>query len=297
MVEQSDSFSLWRRCVALWRLVLISGFTLLIVISLSSGRAFLRPWPSRRRAWRVAHFSLWARGVVALIGGRVVWHGTPPEAPFFLASNHLGYLDIVVLAQRLPAVFVSKADVKHWPVIGMLTRLADTLYINRERHRDIPRANATILEALERGDGVVLFPEGTSSESDFVLPIRPSLLEMPARHTYPVNTAAIYFETHAGDPHAHRAICYYGDMAFAPHVWKLMHLRGFTATVRFSSTEQLATDRKELALKVREDIHALQLKNFPDAATVESGAVPKSANDSLNIHEQHQDHDHDRAAR
>ena len=194
-------------------------------------------------------------------------------------------------------MFVSKADVKHWPVIGTLTRLADTLYINRERHRDIPRANATILEALEQGNGVVLFPEGTSSESDFVLPIRPSLLEMPARHAYPVNTAAVYFETQSGAPHAHRAICYYGDMDFASHVWRLMHLRGFTATVRFSSSQQLATDRKELALKVREDIHTLQLKSFPDAATVESEDIPRSANDALNTHQQHQDKNHDRAAR
>ena len=75
--------------------------------------------------------------------------------------------------------------------------------------------------------------------------------------------AALYFETRPGDPHAHRAICYYGDMVFADHVWKLLHLRGFTVTIRFGAETVYASDRKTLARKVQTAIHALQLENPP----------------------------------
>jgi 1-acyl-sn-glycerol-3-phosphate acyltransferase len=228
---------------------------------------------------RTAWFRAWSRIIVRLLGGRTEVHGAPPQAPFFLASNHLGYLDILVLAQVVPAVFVSKAEVRHWPAIGWLTRLADTLYINRERKSDIPRANAAIAAAYVRGDSVALFPEGSSSPSDFALPVRPPLLEVAATQGIPVSVAALYFETRPGDPHAHRAICYYGDMVFANHVWKLLHLRGFTATIRFGDAPVYARDRKALAVTVRNAIHTLQLQNPP--ATHSADAAVAAANQGL----------------
>ncbi|MEL7024876.1 MAG: lysophospholipid acyltransferase family protein [Pseudomonadota bacterium] len=282
MNRSEHTVSLWRRWVALWRLLSLVAVTLMVALSLAAGRVVLSPWSEQKRRWRIRHFHAWSRASVYLIGGRTQWHGVPPERPFFMASNHLSYLDIVVLAQRLPAVFVSKADVKHWPVIGWLTRLADTLYINRERRRDIPRANTTIREALQRGDGVVLFPEGTSSESDFVLPVRPPLLEVAASESYPVYLAAVYFETQPGDPHAHRAICYYGDMSFGPHVWRLLHLKGFTATVRFADEPVASSDRKHLAEQVRQGIHSLQTLNFP--------ATQSSKPNATNNHKRQNDH-------
>ena len=275
-MDVSPRFGLWRRLVALWRAAGISVLTIVTAVSLLLARAILRPWPTLRRRCRVWHFSHWSRAVVAMLGGRTVWTGRVPAAPFFLASNHLGYLDIIVLAQRLPAVFVSKAEVSSWPVVGWLTRLADTLYINRERRSDIPRANATILAALERGDSVALFPEGTSSASDFVLPIRPPLLAVAAHNDFPVHTAALEFRTLGGDPPASTAICYFGDMAFLPHLWRLLHLRGFTATVRLADQPQRARDRKALAQRVHDAIHALQLQNHPRNAAANAPGVSSS---------------------
>lgn len=243
--------------------------TALVAISLFIGRVLLFAAPRLRRRWRVLHFNLWSRAMCRVLGGNTVVDGEPPAAPFFLASNHLGYLDIVVLAQLLPAVFVAKADVRGWPVIGWLTRLADTLYINRERHADIPRANQSIADTLSAGDSIVLFPEGTSSESDFVLPIRPPLLQVAAERGIAVHTVALHFATRNGDPHAHRAICYYGDMDFVSHVWRLLHIRGFTVTIRFGDQRHTADHRKQLAESVRAEILALQSHNTPSGAGVQ----------------------------
>ncbi len=278
-MTDADSFKpgAWRRAVAILRLAALIVCTIPIALSLALLRLVTRG--ENRRRIRSAWFSAWSRLVVRILGGRTEVHGTPPRVPFFLASNHLSYLDILVLAQVAPAVFVSKAEVKHWPVIGWLTRLADTLYINRERKSDIPRANATIAAAIARGDGVALFPEGSSSESDFVMPVRPPLLEVAASNGIPVSVAALYFETRPGDPHAHRAICYYGDMVFADHVWKLLHLRGFTVTIRFGEDPVYASDRKALAQRVRAAIHALQLENPP--ARQVAGAAIAAANQGL----------------
>lgn len=267
----------WRRAVAIARLAALVICTIPIALSLSLLRLVTRG--DLRRRVRSAWFSAWSRIVLRILGGRTEVHGTPPRGPFFLASNHLGYLDILVLAQVVPAVFVSKAEVRHWPVIGWLTRLADTLYINRERKSDIPRANAAIAAVIARGDGVTLFPEGSSSGSDFVLPVRPPLLEVAAGNGIPVSVAALYFETRPGDPHAHRSICYYGDMVFADHVWKLLHLRGFTVTMRFGAAPVFARERKLLARRVRAAIHELQLENPP--ATQSPGAAIAAVNQGL----------------
>lgn len=267
----------WRRAVAVLRLMALVVCTIPIAVSLALLRLVTRG--ETRRRIRNAWFGAWSRLMLRIIGGRTEVHGTPPSAPFFLASNHLSYLDILVLAQVVPAVFVSKAEVKHWPVIGWLTRLADTLYINRERKSDIPHANAAIAAAIARGDGVALFPEGSSSASDFVMPVRPPLLEVAATDGIPVSVAALYFETRPGDPHANQSICYFGDMVFADHVWKLLHLRGFTVTMRFGEATVYASDRKALARQVRAAIHALQLENPP--AGQAAGAAIAAANQGL----------------
>ena len=263
----------WRRAVALARLAAIATATMLIALVLAVLRAVTRG--GARRRIRDTFFSAWSRLMFRILGGRTIVHGPRPATPFFLASNHLGYLDIVALAQVAPAAFVSKAEVRDWPAIGWLTRLADTVYIRRERKSDIPRANAAIAAAVARGDSVALFPEGTSSESDFVLPVRPPLLAVAAANGIPVTPAALYFETRPGDPHARQAICYYGDMVFAEHVWRLLHVRGFTVTIRFAGDAVRAGDRKTLARRVQAAIHGLQLHNAPGARPGRAAASPQ----------------------
>src|SRR5262249_10787518 len=94
-----------------------------------------------------------------------------------LVSNHLSYLDVLVLSSITPAIFVSKSEVKHWPVFGWMARRAGTLFIERAKRGDVARVNDEADRLLETGMLLVIFPEGTSSDGREVLPFRSSLLE------------------------------------------------------------------------------------------------------------------------
>ena len=209
---------------------------------------------ARHRAGRASAwvFRNWARISLRTLGARVEVRGPVPTAPFFLVSNHLGYIDIMVLASVLDCVFVSRADVARWPVVGALVRMVGTVFIDRETKRDIPRVLARIEENLTHGRGIVVFPEGTSSGGATVLPFRPSLLEVAARARMAVSCASLTYRTDPGNPPAHLAVCWWGDVSFAAHFLALFRLSGFLGTVTFGENRIVESDRKELASRARE---------------------------------------------
>jgi len=173
-----------------------------------------------------------------------------------LVSNHLGYLDILLLASITPAVFVSKSEIKSWPLVGWLTQMGGTLFVNRERRAQVGRVNDEIQAALDRGALVVLFPEGTSSDGQTVLPFKTSLLEPAAQSAHPLSVSAIQYAIEDGD--AGDEVCYWGDHTFFPHLLNLLGKRAVRATIRFAPVQRTGTDRKQLALQLREEV--LKLK-------------------------------------
>lgn len=193
---------------------------------------------SRRRILR-----RWAHRVTALAGVRLTVTGRPPALPAFLVANHLSYLDIPVLATQLDAVFIAKSDVRRWPLLGPVIARMDTIFVDRNRARDLLRVQTEIEHAWDRGDSIVLFAEGTSSRGDRILPLQPSLLEIAARRRWPVTPVTITYRAWR----AHETVCWWGEMTFLDHLYRLLTLPVIHAHVVFGEPLPPMPDRKDLA--------------------------------------------------
>jgi 1-acyl-sn-glycerol-3-phosphate acyltransferase len=227
----------WGRLLAVAVVVLAAG------VLAAAGAAVLGPGPGARRRFRERLFQGVCRTLLAVLRVRVRVSGPLPRPPFLLVSNHLGYLDVLVLASRLPARFVAKAEVRRWPLLGAVCSGFGTIFIDRADRRDIPRVLAAIARGLADGEGVVLFPEGTSTSGAAVAPFRSPLLALPARRGLAVHAARLSYSTDAA--------CWWGETAFFPHLARLCRLSGIEATVGFAEPVR-ETDRKRLAARLRD---------------------------------------------
>ena len=198
---------------------------------------------------------------------RVSYEGRPPDQGV-LASNHVSYLDILAYASRQPLVFVSKAEVKYWPLIGWATTAAGSLYINRQQRSDVKRLGAQFASIVEARILIAMFPEGTSTGGDEVLPFRSSLLEPAAAHGWPVTPCWVGY--HLDEGSASEEVCYWGDMTFATHVLNLLTKKQVHAIVAYGDPLPPGADRKEMAKRLRAHVselaraHGRTLKNQND---------------------------------
>lgn len=169
-----------------------------------------------------------------------------------LVGNHLGYLDILVIASQLPCVFVSKSEVRSWPFIGNLLAAAGTILVDRDHRHSAHQTMVEIRGILAQGLPVVVFPEGTSSDGSKVLPFRSSLLEATSGSTWAAHPMAISYQGSGGDPG--RDICYWGDATFLPHLTKLARIDPLKATLAIGQREVRGLPRKEAATVLREEV-------------------------------------------
>ena len=234
------------------RLLLIALSTVVFWVLLIVGMLLTLPWPTRRVRWRGMIFQNWSRLLLTIMGIEVETDGTPPNPPFFLVSNHLSYIDIPVLASHVGVVFIAKSEIASWPVVGLVCKSANTIFIDRDARRDIPRVMDLIHHELDLGAGVVVFPEGTSSMGETILPFRPSLLEVAARAEMPVSFAVLSYDIPGGVIPASRAVCWWGGMPFGSHILKLLSLKRARARVVFADRMLTDSDRKQLASRLHE---------------------------------------------
>lgn len=210
--------------------------------------------PAKKYEWA----KLWSRILCWNFGVRIITHGkrVHPDAQVII-SNHLGYLDILCFIQLGTMNFVSKADVKDWPLVGGLTSNAGTLYLKREKKSDIPRVLRSFQKIVDSGSRVIFFPEGTSSGGESVLPFHSSLFQVPAQNEWKIQTAAIKYKlpnNSALDPS--EKVCYWGDMEFVPHFKELLKLPQIDCHIFFKEDLYSGSDRKDLALKLHKEVQS-----------------------------------------
>jgi len=232
-----------RNLRAIFRFLLL----LCVTIALYSAWFVLRFFIPNKIFWRQFIFELWSIAFLRIAAMRVEINGAPPKPPFFLVSNHLGYIDIPVLRSVVKGVFVAKHDIRDWFFAGQMIRNMGTIFINRGNRRDIPRAGSEILRRLEDGEGVIVFPEGTSTRGEEVLPFNSSFLEFAARAGVQVCCVAISYRTPDGEPPPSEMICWWDDTPFLAHLFRLLSLKSSVAILNFCTDTVSASDRKELA--------------------------------------------------
>ena len=180
--------------------------------------------------------------------------GAPPRSPFFLVANHLSYTDIPVFRSVLETVFVAKGEIEGWFMAGKIVRDMGAIFIDRQNRRDIPRAGALILDRIGSGEGVMVFPEGTSTKGEEVLKFNSSFLEFAAKAHLPVYYAAITYRTPENERPASTAVAWWDDISFMAHLWRLFQVPKLEATITFGEEPILANDRKVLAQELQKKV-------------------------------------------
>jgi len=180
--------------------------------------ALRRRWPLR--LWLPVAFG---RTLAALLRLEVVVDHVPPlQRPRLLAANHVSWLDILVLFRVEPVCFLAKREVEAWPVVSTFARLQETVFVDRQRRRTIPAANAAMAQRMLAGRPMLLFPEGTTGDgsalrkfhSSHFAAARDLLATASGIETVWVQPVAIRYSSPAA--------AWLGDVALLPHLWSLL---------------------------------------------------------------------------
>ena len=213
------------RARAVRRLATIVLWTLLCLPI--QGVLVLLPGSAKNNFARFYH-----RTLCWLIGLKLQVVGRPAPGATLFVSNHTSWLDVLTLGAVLDARFVSKAEVATWPLIGWVAKLGRCVFVSRNRSRTGDEADAMTIR-LRAGEGLILFPEGTTSDGTRVLPFRSSFFSV-AGHAAQVQPVTVVYDRMGFLPACRRdrpLFAWYGDMETASHAWRLLRRTGTRATV------------------------------------------------------------------
>ena len=226
-----------------------------LVHALAGLLTILLVFPRLPQAQRDLRVQAWSSEMVACLGIRLVMRGQPvATGPVLLAANHISWLDITSLHAARHCRFVSKADVKHWPLIGRLATGAGTLFIERESRRDAMRVVHHMAERLGAGDVLAIFPEGTTSDGVSLRPFHANLFQAAIAAEAPVQPVALQFIDQATGQRS-LAPCYIDDDTLLGSLWRTLCTPGIAVVITFGEVQTAqGRSRRAWAADVREAI-------------------------------------------
>lgn len=196
------------------------------------------------------------RFVCRLFGVQVSVLGTPATGGVLMAANHSGWLDIPILSAAWPVSFVAKSEVNRWPFFGTLARMQRSVFVRRERAQTAANREK-IRSRLLDGDALVIFPEGTSTDGNRILPFKSALLSaadavLNENIPVPVQPVSIAYTMLHGIPMGREnrpLFAWYGDMELVPHLWEALKTGPIDVVVEFHPAirRDAVRDRKALA--------------------------------------------------
>ena len=241
--------ALWKILRGLWHLLMGLGTIVWRFPRLSPEQRQMRV-----QAWALQLLALW--GIHLRVIGQPVASG-----PALMVANHISWLDILVIHAARYCRFVSKSDVRDWPLIGRLATGAGTLYIERASRRDALRMVRDMADALQAGDVVAVFPEGTTSDGRELLPFHANLIQSAIAADAPVQPMALRFvDARTGD--LTLAPCYVGDDTLIGSVWRTLTAGPITAVVNFGEPQRAeGRDRRQWAAALRATVQGLHKRD------------------------------------
>jgi 1-acyl-sn-glycerol-3-phosphate acyltransferase len=219
-----------------------------------------RHFASCTAAQKQQHISVWAQAFLRIIDvelritGNVVKHG-----PLLVVANHISWLDILVMLAVQPVRFVSKREIKTWPLIGWLATNVGTLYIERASRRDAMRVVHQIAAALTVTDDqqpsiIAIFPEGTTSDGSAVLPFHGNLIQSALSADAPIQPVTLRF-VDANTAAMSLIPAYIDDDTLISSVWRLLSSAAVQAHVHFAEPERAnGRDRRVWAADLQRQV-------------------------------------------
>ncbi len=236
------------------------------VLHVLHGMAVMSRFPALDAAARHERIRWWSAGLLRAVGLTLQVSGVQPrQGATLIVANHVSWLDIAAIHAAAPhARFVSKADVLQWPLLGWLIRNAGTLFIERERKRDAVRVVHAMASALQAGDTVAVFPEGTTGPGDTPLPFHANLLQAAVATGTPVQPVVLRFGD-AGAPFS-AAVQFLGETTLLQSIWRVVSASGLCAHVQLlPPVGSEHADRRLLAEHLRKLIAQQLLPREPIA--------------------------------
>jgi 1-acyl-sn-glycerol-3-phosphate acyltransferase len=230
-----------------------------LVHALAGLATILFVFPRLNDPQREARVQAWSLRMLALLGVGLEVRGRPPRnGPVLLVANHISWLDILVMHAACYCRFVSKADVKQWPLIGTLATGGGTIYIERESRRDAVRVVHRVTQSLQRGEVVAVFPEGTTGDGVTLLPFHANLIQAAISAAAPIQPVALGFVDVASGGIS-RSPSYIGDETMVGSVWRTLSGSPLVAVVHYGEPEEAAgRSRREWAADLRSAVDALR---------------------------------------
>lgn len=207
-------------------------------------------------AYRTARVRAWSRKMLRLAGVRLVVHGDERrlDRRALVAGNHVSWIDIYVINAWRPTTFISKAEVRDWPIVGWLAHRLGTVFLHREKRKDALRAMHEMATRLDAGEVMCMFPEGTTSDGLSLLPFHANLFQAAVSAGCPVQPVCLLYEDAQGRQTT--APAYIGDMSLGESLDALLRGGPLTAHLFVGEPIPPATDRRALAAQARDAVAA-----------------------------------------
>lgn len=216
-------------------------------------------------AWRQHLTRAWSRQMLGLLGIRVESvAGLDCSDSGLLVGNHISFVDVFVINSLLPSTFVAKSEIARWPLIGWLCRRAGTVFIDRGSRTAAQRTRQQMLTALESGQRLAVFPEGTSTAGGTLLPFHAALFQSAIDAAAPVHAIALSYHDATGV--GCTAPAYTGDIRLPDCLTAILQTRGLVARVTLAASfDPPLAERRHLAHRAHQAI-AVVLERTPGLA-------------------------------